>query len=399
MRDETLIRADVIRRRDWERQNLNPDGSPSGPPYYGGESTVNRLRTLMSRGRSDITPSDGVKPTNYVAWDYSVTPGAVSGIDEYSLISPRRRYKNTYSGQWMPDVELVLNGHLTNGITSPIISTQLEDEADTAALLNLQNSKVNIANNYGEIASNASMMYDTAVKLLRVYRAVRAKEYHKIDHILGTRYIGDFVDTFRDQWLAYRFGWKPLVSDIWNLQEAIKTAYRSQNLAFTVKGQAYQSSAPTSIDYRFNVEGTTMYGVNVEYGYKVSDRSLRGLDSLGFQNPLALLWELAPYSFVYDYFAAIGDFLTQLTAPQGCEFDWGYRTHWTRSNVLLSHNGSFSMTDPSNAWKNHAQPVALKSFAMQRQIRSSFYFGAPRITLVPKPNQSMTIVKLLTQRA
>jgi len=40
------------------------------------------------------------------------------------------------------------------------------------------------------------------------------------------------------------------------------------------------------------------------------------LNSLGF-NPLSVLWEVTPYSFVADYFFGIGNFLSALTGTAG----------------------------------------------------------------------------------
>ena len=46
---------------------------------------------------------------------------------------------------------------------------------------------------------------------------------------------------------------------------------------------------------------------------------------LGIDNPLEVVWELIPLSFVADWFIPVGEFLRSLTATNGLVFHSGYK--------------------------------------------------------------------------
>jgi hypothetical protein len=62
---------------------------------------------------------------------------------------------------------------------------------------------------------------------------------------------------------------------------------------------------------------------------------LRTLNQLGLLNPLSLIYELTPWSFVVDWFVPIGPVLNALTAPAGLIFVSGTKS------VKSSFTGGF----------------------------------------------------------
>jgi hypothetical protein len=61
----------------------------------------------------------------------------------------------------------------------------------------------------------------------------------------------------------------------------------------------------------------------------------------GFTNPINLLWELIPFSFVADWFLPIGSYLEALKAWEGATFLGGSRTLFTRvkTDSTVAYNG------------------------------------------------------------
>jgi hypothetical protein len=53
--------------------------------------------------------------------------------------------------------------------------------------------------------------------------------------------------------------------------------------------------------------------------YRIRDAGLKQLSQVGITNPALLVWELIPYSFVFDWIIPVGDFLGSLDALVGVE--------------------------------------------------------------------------------
>lgn len=129
-------------------------------------------------------------------------------------------------------------------------------------------------------------------------------------------------------WLEYRFGWKPLLYDIEGIIEAASKQRPSPDdllvsrAAIPVRWKSGRLSTTTvipglsqcDVDYEQSFEAVVSGGVI----YQVVDGSYAEFRSrslgLSLRDVPSSLWELVPYSFVVDRFAAVGPWL-QATIP------------------------------------------------------------------------------------
>lgn len=142
--------------------------------------------------------------------------------------------------------------------------------------------------------------------------------------------IGSFTEMLSDQWLQYRYGIKPLVSDIDKAATVVSAAqHRYANIIR--KSSSYRETLNTknvtTNNYipwaRFNQITSVIERNNVSvtcsrfyhWENNVYSPLLQG-------NAIGLLWEMIPYSFVVDWFIGIGDFISTF-----------------RTNPLLHHLG------------------------------------------------------------
>lgn len=135
------------------------------------------------------------------------------------------------------------------------------------------------------------------------------------------------VDALSALWLAYSYAIQPLVFEIRALVEAVQkelgkpgdliTVLRS----ITVSGDLLPPSASWEV---YKVTGTQHYGAECQLRYRVTAPRTALEGSLGLFNPLAVGWELTPYSFVFDWFIPVANFLASLTATVGLEFVDGF---------------------------------------------------------------------------
>jgi hypothetical protein len=92
---------------------------------------------------------------------------------------------------------------------------------------------------------------------------------------------------------------------------------------------------------------------------------------LGVINPLAIAWELYPFSFVIDWFVPIGSVLTAATATAGLEFVSG---HTTRSIQLEYAEEGWG----TGSQETLQQGMYRESWGlMQRGVESNFRFPVP----------------------
>jgi len=125
-------------------------------------------------------------------------------------------------------------------------------------------------------------------------------------------------------WLEYRYGWKPLVHDVYNVAEAVNSLRKkvAPRGLLTARGgvtlrdkQVVRASTPvpsglTGLDRetRYTIECKVSAGVIyvVDLDNSGYERSLFGLNP---RNIPSTIWELVPYSFVVDWFMNISGWL------------------------------------------------------------------------------------------
>lgn len=114
-------------------------------------------------------------------------------------------------------------------------------------------------------------------------------------------------------WLALRYGWVPLLQDIY---EAMK-AY--ENRSNGARGVTVSERKSKKIDYG-NVgrasdsvcfRAYTYFRQTIHYRVTFSE-NLSAARTLGLNNPAAVLWERLPFSFVVDWALPIGQYLDNL---------------------------------------------------------------------------------------
>lgn len=145
------------------------------------------------------------------------------------------------------------------------------------------------------------------------------------------------LKTYADGYLSYEFGIKPLLKDAetlakfmaviperlaWlrkNQGKPVKVSFTRDvselypELTHTYTGSStiYHSRMVTSAKYR-------AYALLVYDVAQLSDLELKArlaTRALGFDNPIGIVWEAIPYSFVVDWLLKVGDFLDAL-APK-----------------------------------------------------------------------------------
>lgn len=274
-------------------------GSSSPRPI--GPFTVWRDPTVYEQSAIDITQTSGT---------WSSTPGG-------------RHYEQTTS---------VSHGHPL-GEQSPRAfdlnwpgvnwSDDLNNEAIAKALARIKDMKVALGENLATATQTYSMLASSSFTLLNAALALKQGRLSRVWEILKDG--RSAVRRGADLYLQYRYGWKPLMSDVFTLSQLLSEGLRKPLI---LSGSAKSQLEPFTCKQVHAWEsrgGGTRQAYCKLYG-KVTDPSVQWADALGVSNPLSLAWELVPFSFVVDWFVPIGSVLDGLQAPKGVEFLGGFTT-------------------------------------------------------------------------
>lgn len=219
-------------------------------------------------------------------------------------------------------------------LNPPGFPAWLSNAALIDALTKLKGQGVNLGQAFAERDQTARLVGDTASRIARAYRATRKGDLRGAARALGA--------SWKKQprnWLELQYGWKPLLSDVYNSVEELKGLDPSEWLV-TVKGtkrlvsrREFDDKFAASVPFRNSEE--LFQGAFVRLDYHPSNTFQATLTRIGLTNPLALAWELLPYSFVVDWFWPIGDWLNVLDATSGFDFAGGSLSTITRYGVHL----------------------------------------------------------------
>lgn len=275
------------------------------------------------------------------------------------------------------------------------------DASVVKALNHLASQKAAIGESLATARQTINMLSSSVQRLARVLLALKSGRPQMIPQILGLgKHGGGNSHTLADYWLQYSYGWKPLMSDIHDLQALV---HRDLSNAIYVAGRAtvpYNASGHMYWgpfwDNPWTVEGSVR---TVVIG-KIESKALYLLNSASLINPLTILWEVLPWSFAIDWFVPIGQTLEAATAAVGLIEMGGYHSEikggtlkmkrlpdpvgsnlygWHRCTVgpeLLQKEFSFARTAFVNWPKTrlfvddtpYSTPRALNALALVRQL-------------------------------
>lgn len=269
------------------------------------------------------------------------------------------RASQMYPAYNMPDVGLTIAG-LNQ---SPTIPTWSSNEAVVKALLELADGKANMGENLGTLSQTMRLICNPAQTLAKSLKSVYANKSLRPlirESILSLRKKG-VTTRAAEQYLAYVYGWKPLMQDIYGLIELAQEK-GDLPLLLTGKGKSVHTQAPSAFQYTdvSNLSKTKITGgsftskVRCKLVARIDPEhtGIKMLNQLGLANPLATAWELVTWSFVFDWFVPIGPVLQALSAPAGLIFVDGSKSN--RVTGMATYDNRYYGVDNKiiSSWAN-----------------------------------------------
>lgn len=134
-----------------------------------------------------------------------------------------------------------------------------------------------------------------------------------------------------NSWLEFTYGWKPLMSDIFDSMTALSDVLHQVGYATQYgKARVWSEQEKVFVERIYGESWIQERRVKLfalcEVGVTYQLNDISKLNAFGLTNPLLIAWELVPFSFVVDWFLPIGQALEQLNATHGLVFQKGYQT-------------------------------------------------------------------------
>jgi len=363
--------------------------------FLSGETTYNQfylrderpsyaygIRGLIGKGRR------WVHPTSYSHSSRTLTSGGdtfVATMGAYGRCTARNVNPNF-------DQAIGDSGLGPSFLGSANAPGGLLSKARTDALNKIANNKAGLGEDIATYAQTVKMftskgklltdlLHEVAKdKGLRKYLLKNFREIRKIDKHAANAY------------LEYVYGWKPLMADIHGVSELLKE--RASGDVPTVvygTGKAYEEISGSKElqrdsygGFEGNISRKGSWKVRCDIAAMLDPNSshLRTMNQLGLLNPVSLIYELMPWSFVVDWFVPVGPVLSALSAPAGLKFISGT----TSQRGSITYSGEIAYC-PGTVYGRIIEKTA-SSFSVSdefyaRSVLTGWPIPSPYISLDP----------------
>lgn len=270
-----------------------------------------------------------------------------------------------------------------------------EDAVKADLIRKAQGSDFDVPTFIGEGRETVKMIASTARTIASAYRDLRRGNLIGALGSLGIqgtssqrrRYYREYgVDPTKaaaNAWLAYTYGWKPLVQSVHDaaetLADEVNKPDRTELRVRSSKGIQYELNdtnhlAMASPQVRCTSQATVRESVRGIWRFKPT--SLDSWGSFGLLNPALVAWELLPFSFVVDWFLPVGRYLEGLDTS--LRFDHlggtiGYRKE---------------MQEEMTAWRSVGESQVIPISGS----RSNRYVYVNRVPLTSAPQLSLSSI-------
>jgi len=266
------------------------------------------------------------------------------------------------------------------------------NEVIVKALVKMADAKVNVAVAYAEASKTSDLIFDTARRIDRAYRAFRKGDLRGVAQNLNIT-----PKRLHKSWLEYKYGWMPLLMDVKGAAEFFAQQHVVRAPRFTVsakelvtKTKSYTVTQPTygstTATHPINVLLTGTLETKVKVWCELSSPHLSAMQQLGLTNPALVAWELVPFSFVFDWFVSVGDWLTAMTAQQGVTIrrkmfsrieSGGYvATEPATTQVTAPYTYEIPASEWINSLRRYTRSIPdLSPFSLYPPVTNSFGFA------------------------
>ncbi len=222
---------------------------------------------------------------------------------------------------------------------------KLIDKANLGLDANLAQDVAQFGQTFSLIAQSATKIYKSVRQLRRgnIPGAVEALTAGRRSSRIPRGH-PSAAKSVADNWLELQYGWKPLLQDI---EGTLKSLSVLQDTPGIVQSVAVSARAESDVrttgltvlnqsglpNVRY-LQTRTRTDCKLKLRFRLASPIRSFLAQTGFTNPINLVWEILPFSFVVDWFLPIGTYLEGFSAFDGLEFVDGSQTLFTKARTV-----------------------------------------------------------------
>lgn len=232
---------------------------------------------------------------------------------------------DTRGGQYTIDqIATGRTGYLTVPDASTVRDLQsLQDLAVTSAWASMGDSDILIGACIAESGKTLSGLLSCARKVIKVAKVLKRPGRLKY---LSRKSIKDQIRAYEDARMEVRYGLRPLYYDILGVMKLTTKPYGIRN---TFRGQSSDESSLsdtwTGISSVFSnttvtIERTSTRSIHVRAGVLAEGREQTLWNRMGVSLISETAWELAPFSFIADWFGNFGDYISMWSPKPGVKY-------------------------------------------------------------------------------
>lgn len=282
-------------------------------------------------------------------------------------------------------IDGILNGKTRNGRYCPSVGEGISI-AQNRLLKKVRGSDIDLGVALGEYRETAHFVASAMTKTAKAIWLLRQRKVSEALTLLTGRKGGhytwnDLLGVPANVWLALQYGAVPLIRDVYAACELLQKGYQNKTGEPITVRSGHDITVQTGEEVASSYYRDSLYGyihTRGEIRFWVENPLLKTLDQCGVLNPLAVAWELKRLSFVWDWFAPIGEFITNIVPPQGVSFVDGYISTQARGFAV-------SKTDipPAGPTGWHTRSESVEVFKRRSPLTSfpTYHVVVPDISL------------------
>lgn len=244
---------------------------------------------------------------------------------------------------------------------------------------------------FGMVESRAKQLSKFTLQLVR-------RQFSQAAATLGLAAVPRGVSvkkSFAANFLEFHFGWEPLFQDIYDFLEVWNKPVRVFDVERASAGERTTENYDRDFGQNTLRKGSVVVSYTSGQGFRVkaiTDANLHSLDEWGVLNPLTLVWEVIPFSFVIDWFVNVGQVLASFSDYAGMTVEYPFHvTKYTTSLSALYYN-------PVNPGEYKAmRNVATGSWTTRRAGLYAPTFAVKQLRF-PSKTRATTAISLLVQQ-
>lgn len=211
----------------------------------------------------------------------------------------------------------------------PFVDSNTVNRAEIECLLKFREDGIALGNALAEAKSTVDMFAQTAAKLASALLAVKRGNWKLAYRNLGGR--GGVSRFAADNYLQWKFGWSPLMQDIRGGVELLKRQLSIddkivRNVRNLSTDNSWEHEVGSNVPGQYSTvtgKGTHTTKVALWCRFK-PDAWRQAAEATGLDDPLGILWEVTPWSFVVDWVLPVGNLLSALSVRERLDFVGGY---------------------------------------------------------------------------